>query len=660
MNLTKTPYLVLFTILIAIGISSAYAVTITIAGDLKLDGLLLDNTNSAGTSGQFLTSTGSGVEWTSTAPGSGTVTSVGSGTGLTGGPITSTGSLSIDTAVVPQLGAFNTFQNDMTVDGNLLVSEGSFTVDQQAFFNNNIDLTGTSDADDDTIFFDVGTSEFLQWEELGTRFVFSDALQVQGDLDVFEGSITTNIDANIGNNLNVDGDIDLSGTDPGDNDRILFDDSSAILQWSEGNDQFEFSRKLDVNGGLNVREGTFTAADAAILSGDASIGGNADVTGNLAVGGVASGITWNSRVPQSTSLTLVDFTGDVGRESSITIGTDGLPVISYGETFTTDLNVLHCGNASCSSGNIITVVDSSVQGRDSSITIGTDGFPVISYRDDGNSDLKVAHCTNTSCSTFDTPTTVASTGFVGFDTSITIGTDGFPVISYGAGSPDFDLMVVHCTNTSCSTSEAPTAVDSTGSVGADSSIIIGTDGFPVISYINQGNSDLKVVHCTNTSCSASEAPTIVDPSVGSTDIFSSITIGTDGFPVISYRDGSTGDLQVVHCTNTSCSSSTITIVDSAVDVGATSITIGTDGFPMISYHDQTNQALKVVHCTNISCSTSDTPTILDNTADNGDESSIAIGTDGLPVISYYNGPGSNDLKVAKCTNPYCIDNWIRR
>jgi hypothetical protein len=45
----------------------------------------------------------------------GTVTSVGSGLGLTGGPITGSGSLSINTSVVPQLGAFNTFTNTNTV-----------------------------------------------------------------------------------------------------------------------------------------------------------------------------------------------------------------------------------------------------------------------------------------------------------------------------------------------------------------------------------------------------------------------------------------------------------------------------------------------------------------------------------------------------------------
>jgi len=64
-----------------------------------------------------------------TFPGTGTVTSVGSGLGLTGGPITNSGTLAIDTTVVPQLNAANTFTANQTVNGtltaNFLVGNGA-------------------------------------------------------------------------------------------------------------------------------------------------------------------------------------------------------------------------------------------------------------------------------------------------------------------------------------------------------------------------------------------------------------------------------------------------------------------------------------------------------------------------------------------------------
>jgi hypothetical protein len=103
-------------------------------------------------------------------------------------------------------------------------------------------------------------------------------------------------------------------------------------------------------------------------------------------------------------------------------------------------------------------------------------------------------------------------------------------------------------------------------------------------------------------------------------------------------------------------------VDStALNVGlVTSITIGTDGLPVISYYDSTNTNLKVAKCGNASCSAGNTLTIVDSTAASvGTHTSITIGTDGLPVISYLDETNFN-LKVLKCANQFCLDNWIRR
>ncbi len=199
-----------------------------------------------------------------------------------------------------------------------------------------------------------------------------------------------------------------------------------------------------------------------------------------------------------TTLTTVDSIGYVGQYTSITIGTDGFPIISYSDGTNSDLKVVHCTNASCSTTDTPVTLDSTGSvGAYTSITIGTDGFPIISYHDGSNYYLKVVHCTNASCSTTDTPVTLDSTGVVGEYTSITIGTDGFPIISYFANAT---LKVVHCTNASCSTRDTPIALDSTGNVGWDTSITIGTDGFPIISYYDNTNHELKVAKCANQLC----------------------------------------------------------------------------------------------------------------------------------------------------------------
>jgi hypothetical protein len=47
-----------------------------------------------------------------------------------------------------------------------------------------------------------------------------------------------------------------------------------------------------------------------------------------------------------------------------------------------------------------------------------------------------------------------------------------------------------------------TTLDSTGAVGWNTSMTVGTNGFALISYYDVTNGDLKVAHCTLTGCPA--------------------------------------------------------------------------------------------------------------------------------------------------------------
>ena len=99
--------------------------------------------------------------------------------------------------------------------------------------------------------------------------------------------------------------------------------------------------------------------------------------------------------PFASTLSTVDSTGDVGQYTSITLGADGLPVISYYDVTNGDLKVAKCVNAACTGASTLTTVDSAgFVGLYTSITLGADGLPVISYSDFTNRDLKVAKCGN--------------------------------------------------------------------------------------------------------------------------------------------------------------------------------------------------------------------------------------------------------------------------
>ena len=378
--------------------------------------------------------------------------------------------------------------------------------------------------------------------------------------------------------------------------------------------------------------------------------------GGITIGNTLQQGSWHSRIPKDNIITTLDSGGITGYSSSVIIGTDGLPIISYYNTTNNDLKTIHCANTNCSTFDAPIILDSIGDvGQLNSIAIGTDGLPIISYLDFTNYNLKVAHCSDVSCSSA-TLTTIDSTGNVGSYTSITIGTDGLPIISYYDLTND-DLKVVHCSEIDCSNTGSNT-ITTMDSGGRYTSIAIGTDGLPIISYYYTPSYDLKIVHCSEIDCSNTGSNTITTmDSGGILGEYTSITIGTDGLPIISYYDNATkNNLKVAHCSNISCSSSTLTTVDSTGDVGLyTSIAIGTDGLPIISYWDADNYNLKVIHCANTSCSSYNTPIII--TA--AEEGSIIIGTDGLPIISYFDNNDA-DLKVIHCANPYCIPYWTRR
>jgi hypothetical protein len=392
------------------------------------------------------------------------------------------------------------------------------------------------------------------------------------------------------------------------------------------------------------------------------------VNGTCAVGSMISAIHADGTVtcqvdaplrraapPDYNIITKLDSAGIVGWDTSITIGTDGLGLISYRDETNDDLKVAHCNNTACSSATITTLDTGG--GSSTSITIGADGLGLISYRDYNYEDLKVAHCSNIACSSA-TTSILDSAGDVGKYTSITIGADGLGLISY-TDDTNYDLKVAHCSNTACSGVPTITTLDTTGDIGFYyTSITIGADGLGLISYFDNTTNDLKVAHCSNIACSSVPTITTLD-SADTVGEWISITIGTDGLGLISYSDSSKADLKVAHCSNTVCSSASTYTLDSSGYVGYhTSITIGADGLGLISYYDSGNGDLKMAHCSNIECSAAifRTYAVPD---DVGRYSSITIGTDGLPLIAYYNAT-TYDLEVGHCSNAFCVNYFRRR
>ena len=71
--------------------------------------------------------------------------------------------------------------------------------------------------------------------------------------------------------------------------------------------------------------------------------------------------------------------------------------------------------------------------------------------------------------------------------------------------------------------------------------------------------------------------------MGDTGYYTSITIGADARPIISYFDNTNKVLRIAHCSDTLCTTSANSSLDTAGPLGwFTSITIGIDGVPVVS------------------------------------------------------------------------------
>jgi hypothetical protein len=353
--------------------------------------------------------------------------------------------------------------------------------------------------------------------------------------------------------------------------------------------------------------------------------------------------------------------GTIGHLSH-TLGADGNPVMSFKRGG--NLLVAKCGDLSCSSAQVHTVDSSTNVGDSSSIVIGTDGLPIISYVDNINKDLKVAHCSNASCSsatitTVDTDDIFAST--FGTTTAITIGSDSMPVIAYvdTTPTPHGLLKIARCSNVTCTTYttnhvlgnpvgtassfELFTGAKVYGTVGL--SIAVGQDGMPIIAYRYGFQQRMMMAHCNDLSCNSAAISRIgVVVAIGDT----SIANGPNGLPILSYFTG--GGITLVNCQDADCAGFSTT--DGVAGLGDTGMShrlaLMPNGQIAISYSEKpisgltSKPGLGLLKCTESGCS--DTKLVNDDTP--GLWNSLAIAPDGRIAVAYVQQ--GNRLMMAVC------------
>lgn len=194
---------------------------------------------------------------------------------------------------------------------------------------------------------------------------------------------------------------------------------------------------------------------------------------------------------------------DSGLFTSLQLDGSGFPVIAYYNANADSVMLAHCVDALCAGAAQIHTVDASshVGFNGISLELDASGFPVMSYYDVTNTRLKLAHCSDVNCATPPTVNIVDDSGNVGQYSSLEL--DGsLPVISYYDDAPNFDLKVAFCSDPNCAAADIQ-VVDSTGNVGIDTSLVVGS---AYISYHDATNQDLKFAFVPSPALAASNQP----------------------------------------------------------------------------------------------------------------------------------------------------------
>ncbi len=354
------------------------------------------------------------------------------------------------------------------------------------------------------------------------------------------------------------------------------------------------------------------------------------------------------------SIVTADSSPNVGSYTSIALDAGGNPVVSYYDGTERDLKVLHCGNPSCSSGNTIATPDSAGDvGKWTSLALDSAGNPVVSYQDRTQGDLKVLHCGNPTCTVGNIIATPDSAGVVGSYTSIALDASGHPVVSY-IDETNRALKLLHCGDATCTTGNVITSPVTSGNGAWFTSLKLDAHGNPVIAFYNVADHWPQLLHCANPDCTgADNRLTVLDPSF---DVGTGISLALDGAgnPVASYYDQANGDLKVAHCANPNClGGTTYASPDTNGDVGReTQLLLDAAGNPVISYQDFDHGLLKIVHCSDPACVGSTTIAAPDPTL-GGNSNALALDSNGDAVVSYQSRAVTGELRLLHCGNASC-------
>lgn len=249
----------------------------------------------------------------------------------------------------------------------------------------------------------------------------------------------------------------------------------------------------------------------------------------------------------SVTVNRLDPTASGGLDTAIVIPADGLPLVAFSDDTNSAISVAKCADAACGSTSSIARLGSpcgNILGAD--MVLGQDGLPVLSFYCGVSGEMKVAKCASADCSGGATITTLDS-GF-GRPNRIVLGSDGLPLVAY-VNTVAGVMKLSKCQTADCSSVSTLTLGDPV-LVGQNISMALGAEGFPLIVYYEETNHALKLAACLDHGCA--QAKYLQLDAAGLPGENNALAIGPEGRPVISYHEQESRSVRVITCGTTDC------------------------------------------------------------------------------------------------------------
>ena len=365
------------------------------------------------------------------------------------------------------------------------------------------------------------------------------------------------------------------------------------------------------SGAGNALDGAVTIPDAAASGFDAA---GPDASDNQGPG-IETRVWWNG----PWRIEIVDLDSLVGTTTSMQFDTHGTPHIAHGDATNDDLIYTYRDGDRWQRE----VVDTGGVGWHASMVLDKNDVPHVLHYGFASSDLRYSHKTN---GTWETEL-VDSQGAVGRKPSAAFDSAGRLHVSYHDTGNDDLKYAVRATDGAWTVRVIDEVRDK---VGDHTSLALDRSDNPHIAYYYSVDpeetvfGDLLYIHYDGAQWNRE----IVD-ATGLVGTFTSLAVGKDDLPRISYRSDSNRDLKFARKTDAGW---TIQTVDARGDVGDfnTSLRLGENDVPSISYHDWTNGSLKLATFRDGSWEVE----VVDDADLSGHYSSLVLDANGVPHVSY--------------------------